>query len=610
MFPPTVMKFISSKTTNLAGQLSALDALYEDVHCRYSLASCKLSQLLEPFVNGDHSNVAHMQQYLQEFRDTRGGADHQPPPTAGLLQQVPDSERTRILAAYEECMTFQHQLNIVQNVVRRIRAAQRTLDTNNDAQAESAASPTATTMPTFRAASSDKLRVLSECVLDVLMHYVTEYKTQAVNAMHRLFDRPTCERLFEALVVSGEIHQQLSVCALLVQMCAGQEWWGSFMADTFTALFSSQNSEVFPADRVFYLMSYLGRKSMTLPTHRTTSSVIDEILKALAIQLVPLAPPRRRSDDNGDDGNNIFEPFEADRNADHQLISWLLLFLSLCLDDGNAFAHIVPPHSGAAASSSANGGAPTTATTTTAADSSASAGKQRPADANMCNSGGVRWEFMSGEADLTKARAGAHASGSSSRTFSRSFKKRLLQTKSPAAVAASAIVNIAGGGGGKMPLDKSGLDKSVQVAQLTSQIEAALKQQEHLMKKHNVKLQQLQSCLDKARFKMNAGKSTAAVIGNGSHTSSTPSETLAGCGGAEALADEADVAAMQASMAERTEQELVFERTVRTMKLANAVLVIRGLIGLLLNMNYTCNMDMFLMTCKVCVHTFVIMAGL
>lgn len=54
---------------SLPVQLKALQSLYEDVHCRYSLSSSKLIELLEPLFHSDISNVAHMQAYLNKNKD-------------------------------------------------------------------------------------------------------------------------------------------------------------------------------------------------------------------------------------------------------------------------------------------------------------------------------------------------------------------------------------------------------------------------------------------------------------------------------------------------------------------------------------------------------------
>lgn len=47
------------------------------------------------------------------------------------------------------------------------------------------------------------------------------------------------------------------------------------------------------------------------------------------------------------------------------------------------------------------------------------------------------------------------------------------------------------------------------------------------------------------------------------------------------------------------EQENTFDRSLKSIKLTKLLTVIRGLITLLLEMDFTCNMDQFLLTCKV-----------
>lgn len=287
---------------------------------------------------------------------------------------------------------------------------------------------------------------------------------------------------------------------------------------------------------MFFLLTYLGRKSITLVPTRPT--VIDAMLRALATQLVPL------STTNGD---------AADPNAraDHQLISWLMLFLSVCLDDAAA--------------------------TTTATE------KKEPH--------ATRWEFMSGETDMTKSRGGTGA-GHGNRSFSRSFKKRYLQGKAPTMIGngVAGMTSAAGGSGGNGGTVFTN-DKSAQVAQLTNQIEMALKQQEHLIKKHNVKLHQLQCCLDKTKSKLavkisawpkvggEASGSAGGAAGGPSGTTASAGTSSSGGGGSD--------------------PEPAFDRGLRSLKISNTIVVIRGLIGLLLTMNYTCNMDLFLLTCKV-----------
>lgn len=75
------------------------------------------------------------------------------------------------------------------------------------------------------------------------------------------------------------------------------------------------------------MLTFLGRKSIAMGPSRTT--VIDSILKTLATLLVPLsqnASAMENQDYHNDDLTGS--------KTDFQLISWLLLFLSVCLDDG------------------------------------------------------------------------------------------------------------------------------------------------------------------------------------------------------------------------------------------------------------------------------------
>lgn len=302
---------------------------------------------------------------------------------------------------------------------------------------------------------------------------------------------------------------------------------------------------------VFFLLTYLGRKSIALVPSRP--SIIDAMLRALAIQLVPISSAAS---------------VDPKARADHQLISWLLLFLSVCLDDSAASSNVT--------------------NTTTTAD------KKEPQAS--------RWEFMSGETDMAKGRSSSSASGNGSRSFSRSFKKRYLQGKTSAMGSGGSMSGLAAGGisggGGVYVIDKmsaSPNDKSAQVAQLTSQIEKALKQQEHLIKKHNVKMHQLQYCLENNKLK-NAAKLVAKTVNLASEASGS------GCSGGGASGGGTSAGTTTGNSTAGgggSDPEPAFDRGLRSLKMSNTIVVIRGLIGLLLAMNYTCNMDLFLLTCKV-----------
>lgn len=60
--------------SDVTEQIKPLKSLYEDVHCRYSLASTKLIDLLSPVLNSEMSNVAHMQAFIN--RDEEGSTSN------------------------------------------------------------------------------------------------------------------------------------------------------------------------------------------------------------------------------------------------------------------------------------------------------------------------------------------------------------------------------------------------------------------------------------------------------------------------------------------------------------------------------------------------------
>lgn len=472
-----VMKFVKNKKSCIKTQLKVLNALYEDTHCRYCLSSSKLSEMLQPLLKSDNSNMSHMQSYLNRIKETE--------------EQSP--EFNKISSVYEECIAFQNQLNIVKNVIKRLENAltgenhQQLLPENSQ-----------------KTICTDKLRVLSECLVESLLHFIITYGSQNVSTLHNFFDLKTCNLMFKTLVINGDSHIRLATCSLLVRMCSFtfKPWWGDFFANTFTSLFSSQNVEIFPQDRVFILLTYLGRKSIYQGACRTI--VIDAILKTIANLLAPLS--------------NFENRLGVWRNTDLVLLSWLLLFLSVCLDDNSEKKENSSP----------------------------------------------RWDFMSG--DMVKARLSM--SNSNSRSFSRSFKKRFMQSKQ-----SSTSQNIAE----KVYMMSEQIANAPTMlsgGNLTgAEIDAKMKYQENAMKK----LLPLSDYLfSKSLLKKTSSETSSKS--NSNTTSSASSTTI---------------------KTEFTVDENAFDKGLKSIKLQNMLVVIRGLIGLLLNMDFTCNMDLFLLTCKI-----------
>ncbi|CAG9807884.1 unnamed protein product [Chironomus riparius] len=471
-----VMKVVSTKKTYLRNQLKVLNAFYEDTHCRYCLASSKLSDLLRPLLKTENSNMSHMKSYLNRLKDNDEN----------------NQEFIKIFTVYEECMMFQNQLNVVKNVIKRIEI---TLHEDRQKLLEDLS---------LSHLSTDKLHVLSECLIELLLHFVSTYDTQSISILHSFFDLETCNLLFRTLVIYGDSHVRIATCSMIVKMCSYsiKPWWGNFFADIFTSIFSSQNTEIFPQDRVFILLTYLGRKSIQLNTCRTI--VLDSILKTVANLLAPLS-------------NEYENHLQIWKNTDLTLLSWLLLFLSVCLDDNNDKKDNLNP----------------------------------------------RWDFMSG--DIAKARL--CMTSSNPRSFSRSFKKRFTQNKQTS----SNQNNIA----------EKVYMMSEQIANTPSMLSSSTSNLDSVINKAQDLKNHLKKLLPNDNeyiFPKSFLKKSVAEI------SSKTSSSLNNNG---------------TNKAEDQTNENVIDKGLKSIKGQNVLVVIRGLIGLLLNMDFTCNMDLFLLTCKI-----------
>lgn len=163
---------------------------------------------------------------------------------------------------------------------------------------------------------------------------------------------------------------------------------------------------------------------------------------------------------------------------------------------------------------------------------------------------------MSGDADVSKTQV--QSNPNYSRTFARSFKKRFFQNKQTSNNNTSSFLD-------KIMTTQN--EKRFHVAQLKSQIEMVLKQQENLIKR-NIKIHQITDMFSDINGKPKA-KSNKSELPN-----SKPQP-------------------------DDNDKEQSFDKGLRSLKMSNTLVVIRGLVSLLLAMDYTCNMDLFLLTCKI-----------
>ncbi|KAJ9600171.1 hypothetical protein L9F63_009505, partial [Diploptera punctata] len=392
-----------------------------------------------------------------------------------------------------ECVTFQHQLNLVRNVMRRLESAQgkiHSLPEIKDSQ------------KMLSEACTDKLRVLGESLLDLLLFLVYEIGPvpRLPVALYQIFDQKACEQLFYCLCVKEDTRMQLSACTLLVRMCGLQPWWGDFLANTITRLYSSQNTSIFPQDRVFILLTYLGRKS--LAGGATRCSVLDSVLGTLTRLLSPLT-----SHQSG------FLRAEMDLS----LIGWILLFYLSALI-------LMEKDQGITS----------------------------------------RWDFIQGEVAMQRKMA-TTSRCNASRSYRRKLQKRLMHHKQQLEDLEAAKKAFHASTQALSAL-------SSQAANLSSKLEAALKHQEQFFKK-TLKQHSAKHFKDILQIRRNDVPTFLNKHGIPGIRTSSP-------------------------VRERDENETERDLTM-CLPQSHCLPVAKGLVALILQMDFTCNIDMFLLACKV-----------
>ncbi|XP_065342145.1 baculoviral IAP repeat-containing protein 6 isoform X6 [Cloeon dipterum] len=463
-----------------------LQALIEDAQCRHSLASAKLKGLLAPYLQAEQSSISHLYNFLR--------------PTVANSMEHTDEQK--ITHAYQECIAFQRQLSIVRHVLGRLCSAASLEPKYLDSKSQQVLS----------AACTDKLRIMADCLLDTLLGIAHESGSNRSLALQ--LNHKSCLDLFQPLCVGTESHTQLAACSLLVRGCGLQTWWGDFLADNLVQLFGSGPLvSIFPLDRVFMLLTYLGRKSLL---SSAKSTVLESVLLALGKLLKPIHEKKGYKK----------------AQLDLSLIGWLLLYLSSCLD-------VCLP--------------------------------EDKADQGASNAGSLgsmnRWTFIQGYEAMQKHLASWNKS-SSSRCYSRKLHKRLMHHSQQ-------LKELEAAKKAYQSSTQALSALSTQAATLSSKLEAALKAQEQYLKKtvqqhtlkHHPKFQRWKEMSQAWRSDRGTSEGSSSLSGAGcSRISEDPTESYPCIG--------------------------LLPQTL-------SLPVARGLVLLILNMDFTCNSDLFLLACKV-----------
>uniref|UniRef100_UPI00358FA005 baculoviral IAP repeat-containing protein 6 n=1 Tax=Myxine glutinosa TaxID=7769 RepID=UPI00358FA005 len=270
-------------------QLATLLALQEDFQFRYNLACHRLELLLQAVDLPPLSSAAGGHHFL--LRPERAVRDD-----------------TRVCAAYQACAQLQLQLNLAQHAVRRLRGALG-LPPSELHRCGRTDDPVALVLRS----STEQLCTVIKYLLDTLLSLLhTSNGNEVPAGLRQAFHAEACQDLFKHLCLSGTPRIRLHAGLLLAQLCGGEPWWGSFLANVLHELYNSQQLLVFPHDRVFILLSCLGRRSLS------NSGVLESLLSLLDRLLNPLQVS-----------------FSSQHKAgilDIPLVSWVLMLISRLMD--------------------------------------------------------------------------------------------------------------------------------------------------------------------------------------------------------------------------------------------------------------------------------------
>ena len=211
--------------SQIISQIGVYISLQEDIQCRYSLACNRLESLLTS-VETPSGGTTHTQYYLKKVK-------------------TKNDEDNKIYQAYHECMSLQLQLNVAQRAIGRLQKALGVCGT----QSRLSELTPELSAKVLQTASTDRLRVLCELLLDCVMSITFPAVSHPPVSLYTSVTPALCEDLFKHLCVHGSKKMQMYTGLFLVRVCGCQAWWGRFLGNMLQQYFIAEQPHVFPQDR-------------------------------------------------------------------------------------------------------------------------------------------------------------------------------------------------------------------------------------------------------------------------------------------------------------------------------------------------------------------------
>ncbi|XP_047034012.1 baculoviral IAP repeat-containing protein 6 isoform X2 [Helicoverpa zea] len=238
--------------------INALNALHQDLTCRFRLATGKLMDLLNPYLELYNGNAAHMMSYLNINNETD----------------------TKVVTAYQECIELQQQLHTCTSILRKLQnnpESSRNLPELIDKGAVSSEA-------LLEAASTDKLRVISEMIVDMLLYFYF----QVGDVQYAEVSQSWCATVLP-LVWEWGGRGAGALATLLARAAGAAPWWGALLADTLTNAFALYDAPPTSLDKCLVLIIYMSRKSLF--SHTTAEGGVCPALATRALELVRAPRP-------------------------------------------------------------------------------------------------------------------------------------------------------------------------------------------------------------------------------------------------------------------------------------------------------------------------------
>ncbi|KAL4711749.1 hypothetical protein ACJJTC_015815 [Scirpophaga incertulas] len=277
-----------AEITNVQASINALNALHQDLTCRFRwvflmhiraqkvsnfvktcndkrsrLATGKLIDLLNPYLELYNGNAAHMMAYLN-------ACDAEP----------------SVAGAYHECVELQQQLHTCGNMLRRLRRAPDCSPRLLQLLDRGAVSSDAL----LERASTDKLTVISENIVDLLLHLCFQMSDMEGIAAASSVGEEWC-RAVVPLCWEGGGRAGAALATLAARLCQAAPWWGRYLADTLMDALAHADGPPRPLDRCLVLVMYMCRKSLWASSspERGVAAALAE--RALALVNAPAPRP-------------------------------------------------------------------------------------------------------------------------------------------------------------------------------------------------------------------------------------------------------------------------------------------------------------------------------